>query len=83
LGKGDKEIYGVVFSGQDPTQLNLLCLQLNKEQFVILLWNEPQSKNDGHICDSDLEAERHRLLIQILRNSGHEELRLRHGGTHL
>jgi hypothetical protein len=28
----DKEIYEVVISGQDPTQLNYwLCVQLNKE----------------------------------------------------
>ena len=27
-----------------------------------------------HTCDPDLEAGRHRLLVWILRNSGHESL---------
>jgi hypothetical protein len=29
------------------------------------IWNE--SRKRGHTCDSDLEPERHKLLIQILR----------------
>jgi hypothetical protein len=30
------------------------------------IWNELQPRNGGHICDPDLEAERHRLLTHIL-----------------
>ena len=48
-----------------------------------LVWNELQSRNGGHTCDSDLEAQQHMLLIQILRHSGHETIRSRHSGTHL
>jgi hypothetical protein len=33
-----------------------------------------QSRNGEHSHDTDLEAKRHRLLIQILRNSGHKRL---------
>ena len=47
------------------------------------IWNELQSRNGGHTCDADLEAGRHRLLIQILRHSSHEKLRVRQDGAHL
>jgi hypothetical protein len=43
------------------------------------IWIKLQSRNEGHICDPELEAGRHRLLAQILRHSGHEKLRLRQG----
>lgn len=45
--------------------------------------NELQSRNRGHICDPDVEAGRYRFLVQILRNSGQENLRPGQGGTHL
>lgn len=37
----------------------------------------------GHICDPDVEAGRYRFLVQILRNSGQENIRPGQGGTHL
>ena len=59
-------------------------------------YNRLKSRNGGHTCDPDLEARRHRCLIKtltwdgmdmpliwILRNSGHEKVRCRHGGIHL
>jgi hypothetical protein len=51
--------------------------------FRLLIWNELQSTNGGHTCDPNFEAGKHRLLIWILRYSGHEEVRPRQGGTHL
>ena len=50
-----------------------LC-QVDKEWIVMTIpgchldyiWNELQSRNGGHTYDPDLEAERHRLLTQIL-----------------
>ena len=30
------------------------------------IWNELQSRNGGHSCDSDIEVGRHKLLIKIL-----------------
>jgi hypothetical protein len=56
-------------------------LQLNNKYFGLLTCNELQYRNGGHTCDPDVEAERHRLLIQVLKNSGHEMLRPRPGGT--
>ena len=35
---------------------------------------ELKSRNGGHTCDPDLEAGRHKFLIQILKHSGHESL---------
>jgi hypothetical protein len=49
--------------------------------FVLLIWNELQFRNGRHTYDPDLEAGRHRLLILMLRNSGHERLRPRHEHT--
>lgn len=49
----------------------------------VYIWNELQCGNGGHIWDPDLEAGRQRLLIWILRHSGHEKLMPRQGGTHL
>jgi hypothetical protein len=49
------------------------------------IWNELQSRNGGHTCDLDLEAGRQvsdlDLDMKILRQSGHENLRLRQGST--
>ena len=42
--------------------------------FWLLIWNELQSRYGVHSCDPDLEAEKHRLLFWILRNSGHINL---------
>jgi hypothetical protein len=61
--QGDKQIKGVMISGQDLTQLSLLFdLQLNRNGFGLFLWTELQSRNGGHTCDPDLEVGRHRLL---------------------
>jgi hypothetical protein len=30
------------------------------------IWNELQSRNGGHTCDSELEAGRYRLLTRVL-----------------
>jgi len=71
---------------EDPTQLSLLLMHLllNKEElylgiitwlllsFGLLIWSERQSGNEIH-----------KLLIQTSRNSGHEKLRSRHGGTRI
>ena len=40
------------------------------------IYNELQSRNGGHTCDPDLEAGIYSVLIQILRNSGPENLTL-------
>ena len=49
------------------------------------LWNELQFRNGGHTCDPDLEAGRQvsdlDLDMEILRHSGHENLRPRQGST--
>ena len=49
----------------------------------LLIWNELQSRNGGHIYDPDCEAERHRLLIWMFRTSGHEKLRPSHGDAQI
>lgn len=50
--------------------------------FGCLIWNYIQCRNEEHTCEPDLEAERQKLLIQILKNSGHERLRARYGGKY-
>jgi hypothetical protein len=45
------------------------------------IWNELQSRSEGHTCDPDPEAGRHRLLTWILRHSGYKKLRPRQGGA--
>jgi hypothetical protein len=42
-------------------------MSLKKEYFGVLVWNQLQSRNTGHTCDSYLEAGRHRALTQIMR----------------
>lgn len=50
------------------------------------IWNELQSRNGGHTCDPDLEAGGQasdtNLDMEILRHSGHENLRPKQGSTH-
>jgi hypothetical protein len=67
---------------QDQTQPNYyLYLQLRWEYIGVLIWSELQSRNRGKICDSDLEAGRHRLLTGTMENSGQEKIWPRHDGT--
>jgi hypothetical protein len=42
--------------------------------FELLIWNELQSRIGVHTCDPVLEVGRHRLLIWIMKYSGHENL---------
>jgi hypothetical protein len=50
--------------------------------FRLLIWINCNIEMGGHTCDSDLEARRHRLLIQILKNSDHVKFRPRHSSIH-
>lgn len=47
------------------------------------IWYEVQSLNGGDACLPDLEAGSHRLLMQILKNNGHEHLTHRQGDAYL
>jgi hypothetical protein len=42
-----------------------------------------ESRNGEHNFNLDFKAGRNRVLIQILRNSGHENLRPKHSGSYL
>jgi hypothetical protein len=51
------------------------------------IWNEVQSRNGGHTCNSDLEVGRQAsdpdLDMEILRHSGCEKFRPRQGSIRL
>lgn len=64
IKKGDEEIWGVMISRQDTTQLRVLfAFAVEQEYFGLFTCNELESRNGGHTCYSDLEAGRHRLGI--------------------
>ena len=72
-----RDYYLLVFSTVDHTSFALCVIikqeETNKEDAMAILgchldyvWNELQSRNGGHTCNTDLEAGRHRLLNWIL-----------------
>jgi hypothetical protein len=55
-------------------------LQLKKEYFGVLMWNELKCRNTEQTCDPECEAGRHRLLTRIMGSKGHEKFRPRYSG---